>query len=164
MADTNTAVQGDQLIFSAELTPYRSLGRTGFIVLMTIVGIFWLGAGVLFWMKGAWPIFGFFGLDLILLYVAFKLNYRAARVREHVTVRRSDLHIRQIAPSGKTREHRFNPFWTRFHVSRHSEIGITGMNVVGHGRSVSIGLFLNPKDRESFSAAFAGALAAAKKR
>ncbi len=59
-------------------------------------------------------------------------------------------------------QHRFNPFWARFSVARHEEIGITRMLVEAQGSSVSIGGFLNPDDRESFAAAFSRALATAK--
>ncbi|MNL79642.1 hypothetical protein D3C87_2062930 [compost metagenome] len=61
-------------------------------------------------------------------------------------------------------EHRFNPFWARFFVRRHQEIGIVSMHVAGEGRRTDIGSFLNPDDRESFAKAFRGALATAKMR
>ncbi|TKT82649.1 DUF2244 domain-containing protein [Aquamicrobium sp. LC103] len=159
MAETNAA---DEPFFRALLTPHRSLGRTGFIVLMATLAAMWLGIGAFFLSIGAWPVFGFFGLDLVLVYVAFRLNYRAARVRELVSLSRTALDIVKVAPSGKEQSYRFNPFWTRFRVARHEEIGITGMAVEGEGRSVPIGSFLNPDDRESFSAAFGRALATAK--
>lgn len=152
----------DEPIFRALLTPYRSLGRTGFIVLMSVLGVIWLGTGLFFMSIGAWPVFGFFGLDMVAIYVAFRLNYRAARVREEVSVSRSALDIRKIAPSGRTEAHHFNPFWARFRVARHDEIGITDMAVEGEGRRVGIGSFLNPDDRESFATAFGRALATAK--
>jgi uncharacterized membrane protein len=121
-----------------------------------------LACGLFFLSIGAWPIFGFFGLDVLLLYGAFKLNYRAGRVREEVSVSRLSVDVRHIAPSGRTREHHFNPFWARFRVSRHEEIGITRMAVEGQGQHVQIGVFLNPDDRESFAKAFGRALATAK--
>jgi uncharacterized membrane protein len=159
MAVTNAA---DEPIFRALLTPHRSLGRRGFLVLMGMLGGFWLAVGAFFMSIGAWPVFGFFGLDVLLIYVAFKLNYRAARAREEVSVSRTALDIRKVAPSGRSEEHRFRTLWTRFRVARHEEIGIVGMNVEGDGRSVPIGGFLNPDDRESFAAAFGRALATAK--
>lgn len=158
MAGTNA----DTPIFSAQLSPHRSLGRTGFYVLMGALGFASLVMGLFCLSVGAWPIFGFFGLDILGLYIAFRLNYRAARAREEVSVSRASLDIRQFAPSGRMREHHFNPFWARFSVSRHDEIGITRMAVEGQGRSVSIGGFLNPDDRESFAKAFGNALATAK--
>ena len=152
----------DEPIFSALLTPHRSLGRTGFAILMGILGLISLFVGLLFWSIGAWPIVGFFGLDVLLLYGAFRLNYRAARAREEVTVSRTRLDIRKVAPSGRAENHLFNPFWAKFAVSRHDEIGITSMTVEGQGRRVPIGSFLNPDDRESFATAFGRALATAK--
>ena len=159
MAETNAA---DIPIFRALLTPHRSLGPTGFRWLMGIMVAASLICGLVFLSIGAWPIFGFFGLDALILYLAFKLNYRSGRAREEVSVSRTSLDIRQVAPSGKSREHRFNPFWARFAVSRHEEIGITRMAVEAQGQQVQIGSFLNPDDRESFAKAFGRALATAK--
>lgn len=159
MSDAKPA---DEPIFDALLTPHRSLGRQGFLALMTVLGIFWLGTGAFFLSLGAWPVFGFFGLDLLLVYGAFRLNYRAARAREEVRVSRTRVDIRKVAPSGKAESHLFNPFWARFRVARHEEIGITNMAVEGQGRRVAIGGFLNPDDRESFAAAFRRALATAR--
>lgn len=159
MSDAKPA---DEPIFNALLTPHRSLGRQGFLALMLVLAIFWLGTGAFFLSLGAWPVFGFFGLDLLLVYGAFRLNYRAARAREEVRVSRTRVDIRKVTPSGKAEDHLFNPFWARFRVARHEEIGITGMAVEGQGRRVTIGGFLNPDDRESFAAAFGRALSAAR--
>lgn len=154
----------DETLFNALLKPHRSLGRRGFAVLMGVLIALWIGIGMAFLRLGAWPVFGFFGLDVLAIYFAFRWNYRAARVREEVTMSRTCLDIRKVAPSGCAEAHSFNPFWTRFSVHRHDEIGITRMAVEGDGRQVTIGGFLNPDDRESFAAAFGRALAAAKGR
>jgi uncharacterized membrane protein len=113
---------------------------------------------------GAWPIGFFFGLDFVLLYGAFWLNYRSGKAREQVTVSRTDVSVRKFAPSGRMVEHHFNPFWARFLVRRHQEIGILSMHIFGEGRRTDIGSFLNPDDRESFAKAFKGALATVKQR
>ena len=163
MAETNAASEmAADPIFRALLTPHRSLGSTGFRVLMGILMAVSLGVGLMFWSIGAWPVFGFFGLDVLLLWLAFRFNYRAARAREEVSVSRLSVEIVKVAPSGDRAAHRFNPFWTRFNVRRHEEIGITEMAVEGQGRQVSLGAFLNPDDRESFATAFGRALATAK--
>lgn len=162
MSDTNAAA--DEPFFRALLTPHRSLGRKGFAILMGALLFGWLVTGAIFLAHGAWPVFGFFGLDVLLVYVCFRLNYRAARAREEVSVSRTSLDIKKVAPSGRSEAHHFNPFWAKFAIARHDEIGITRMAVEGQGRSVSIGGFLNPDDRESFATAFSRALATAKKR
>jgi len=151
-------------IFAAELTPYRSLGPKGFRVLLVLTGGICLVHSIFFLSTGAWPIGLFFGLDFLLLYGAFWLNYRSGRAREEVTVSRSNLSIRKFTPAGRMTEYRFNPFWARFFVRRHEEIGIVSMQVAGEGRRTDIGAFLNPDDRESFAKAFRGALETAKQR
>ncbi len=163
MSDTNASFQADEPFFHALLTPHRSLGRTGFLVLMGALLFGWLVTGAFFLSRGAWPVFGFFGLDVVAVYIAFRANYRAARAREEVSVSRTSLDIRKTAPSGKSEAHRFNPFWTRFKVARKPDIGITGMSVESREASVAVGKFLNPDDRESFATAFGAALAEARR-
>ena len=161
--DEQNPKPADEPIFRALLTPYRSLGRRGFMILMGFLSVLWLGTGAFFLAKGAWPVFGFFGLDVLAVYIAFRVSYRAARAREEVTVSRTALEILKVAPSGKAHQHLFNPFWAKFNVFRHDEIGITAMAVTARGEIVPIGGFLNPDDRESFASAFSRALATARR-
>lgn len=148
--------------FLAELTPHRSLGKTGFIILMSFVAITCFIAGMLFLVIGAWPVFLFFGLDVLIVWFAFKLNYRSGRIMERVSVNRHELRVQRVSANGRIEEKVFNPFWTRFEVDRHKEIGITSMRLVNRDTNVQIGSFLNPKDRESFALAFSNALGRAK--
>ena len=78
MSETNATFAADEPFFKALLVPYRSMGRTGFMILMGALMFGWVVTGIVFLSNGAWPIFGFFGLDVIGLYIAFRLNYRAA--------------------------------------------------------------------------------------
>ncbi len=66
-------------LFRAVLLPHRSLGRKGFIALMLVVCLVSALTGLKFYQLGAWPVMAFFGLDVLLIYGAFRLNYRAAR-------------------------------------------------------------------------------------
>jgi uncharacterized membrane protein len=157
-ADRATSSSADVPIFRALLVPYRSLGPRGFTILMVVMGLVSFGTGIGFLAKGAWPVFGFFGLDVLLVWLAFKASYRSARAREEIEVSRTDLLVRKTSPKGAVQEAHYNPFWARFQVARHEEIGITRMAVSGEGRTTEIGGFLNPDDRESFAAAFRGAL------
>lgn len=164
LADNRAEGAEEAPLFAARLFPHRSLGPRGFAALMAVVGGTWFVTGIAFMSMGAWPILGFMGLDFLILWVAFRLNYRAARAFEEVAVWPHQLRIRQVSPAGRVREHSFNPFWTRFRVDRHDEIGITRMVLLGQGRELAIGSFLNPGDRESFATAFAAALGRVKGR
>ncbi|MGO4197355.1 DUF2244 domain-containing protein [Rhizobium sp. YAF28] len=164
MMESNADSRNDQPVFAAELFPYRSLGRKGFKVLLSVSGAICFVYGMFFIVTGAWPIGFFFGLDFLLLYGAFWLSYRSGRVREEVTVSRTDVSVRKFSPSGRMIEHHFNPFWTRFLVRRHQEIGILSMHIFGGGKRTDVGSFLNPDDRESFAKAFKRALATVKQR
>lgn len=163
IVDDSSAINSEP-VFNAVLTPYRSLGRTGFIILVAITLAITLFNVIFFLVADALPVAMFFGLDVLLLYGAFYLNYRAARAREEVFVSRTELEIRKVAPSGRAKVSRYNPFWAKFQVDRHHEFGITGMAVTGEGRRTVLGSFLNPDDRESFARAFTAALASVKRR
>lgn len=158
---TSSAVE--RPIFRALLVPHRSLGARGFAVVMGLVIIAWAMTSIVFLARGAWPVFLFFSLVVVAIFLAFFLNYRSGRQREEIRLSRSCLEILQVRPSGNATRHRFNPSWTRFDVARHEEIGIVDMVVSCRGIRVAIGAFLNPDDRESFAAAFGRALASAQR-
>ncbi|MDY8111001.1 DUF2244 domain-containing protein [Fulvimarina sp. 2208YS6-2-32] len=159
----NRPFDADRPIFEALLTPYRSLGPRGFAVMMVLFGSVCFGAGLMFVAKGAWPVFGFLGLDVLILFVAFKLSYKAGKASEEVSVSRTDVSIRKISPEGRVREAHYPPAWTRFRIKRMDEVGIMKMDVASQGRSTEIGAFLNLDDRETFAKAFNEALGEAKR-
>src|SRR5271155_1708329 len=87
-------------LFSARLTPHRSLNRTGFLVLMGFLTMVSFAAGVAFLMMGAWPVFGFFGLDVLAVYWAFRINFRRAKAYEDIRVTPSELYVRRVSHRG----------------------------------------------------------------
>jgi uncharacterized membrane protein len=154
---------GEPTLFSAVLTPYRSLGGTGFLVLMLFVSAVSFIAGLIFFLVGAWPVVGFFGLDVLLIYWAFRANYRSAAAYEEVTVTPSELKLRKVSHGGEVREWTLNPLWVRLDRQTHAEFGLQRLFLVSHGRRLSVAGFLGPAEKESFAAALAGALAAARR-
>src|SRR5437762_13799270 len=83
-------------LFSALLTPHRSLNRAGFLILMAFLSTVSFAAGIAFLIIGAWPVFGFFGLDVLAVYVAFRLNFSRATAREEISVTPTTLRIRRV--------------------------------------------------------------------
>jgi uncharacterized membrane protein len=153
----------DAKIFSAVLTPHRSLGPTGFLIFMLCIGGISFTTGVFFVMLGAWPIFGFFGLDVLLVYWAFRANYRTARAYEEVTVTASELTVRQVSHRGRVREWTLNPLWMKLDRIVHEEFGIERLFLVSHGRRLPIAVFLGPAEKASFAHALSKALGEAKR-
>jgi uncharacterized membrane protein len=145
-------------LFSAIITPHRSLNRTGFLALMLVIGALSFAAGLVFYIAGAWPVVGFLGLDVLLIYWAFRANYRAAAAYEEVTVMPSELTVRKVSPRGDVKEWRLNPVWTRLDRETHAEYGIERLFLVSHGRRLPIAGFLGPEEKESFAAALTAAL------
>src|SRR4029079_11851303 len=94
----------EPVLFSALLTPHRSLNRTGFLLVMGFLTAISFVAGVAFLMMGAWPVFGLFGLDLLAIYWAFRVNFRRARASEEISVTASELRVRRISHRGHVAE------------------------------------------------------------
>jgi uncharacterized membrane protein len=145
----------------AVLTPHCSLGPKGFVVLMAAVCVVSFGTGLFFYMLGAWPVIGFMGLDVALIYVAFKLNFRALRLYETVDLTDDALIVTRVAPSGKAQSWSFNPYWVRLtlqpRLGRSSELALAS-----HGKRLVFASFLTDDEREDFASALSSALAAAR--
>jgi uncharacterized membrane protein len=150
-------------IFSARLVPHRSLNRTGFLVVMAFVSVVSFAAGIAFLLMGAWPVFGFFGLDVLAIYWAFKINFRRARACEEIRMTPSELHVRRVSHCGDVVEFSFNPLWVQLDRKEHAEFGIERLYLVSKGRRIAIGGFLGADEKASFSNALIAALQAARR-
>lgn len=150
-------------LFYAVITPHRSLGNLGFLVLMIVFGVASFFAGVTFLAMGAWPVFGFFGLDVLLLFIAFRINYRRAAAFEEVTVTPSALTVRKVSHNGRAREWSLNPLWARLEKDEYEEYGISRLFLVSHGKQLTIASFLGPDEKAGFADALTRALGDAKR-
>src|ERR1700709_981253 len=150
-------------LFSALLTPHRSLSRTGFIVLMGFLSVVSFAAGLAFWLMGAWPVFGFFGLDVLVVYWAFRVNFARAHASEEITVTASELRVRRVSHRGHAVEWVLNPLWVQLDRKTHAEFGIERLYLVSRGRRVSIANFLGADEKASFAKALMEAIQAAKR-
>jgi uncharacterized membrane protein len=150
-------------LFSALLTPHRSLSGAGFLALMTFVTVISFAAGIAALLMGAWPVFGFFGLDVLAIYWAFKINFRHARASEEIRVTASELRVRRTSHRGHVMEFVLNPLWVQLDQKIHAEYGIEKLYLLSKGRRLSIGSFLGPDEKASFAKALLAALQAAKR-
>jgi len=133
------------------------------MVLMGAVCAVSFGTGLLFYLLGAWPVIGFMGLDVLLVYWAFRANYRAAAAFEEVVVTHSELRLRKVSHRGKDAEWTLNPVWTQLQRETHEGYGLVRLSLVSQGRRLAIAGFLGPREKESFAEALSAALGEAKR-
>jgi uncharacterized membrane protein len=150
-------------LFSALLTPHRSLNRTGFLVLMGFLSAVSFAAGLAFLLMGAWPVFGLFGFDVLAVYWAFRVNFRRGNATEEIRVTPSELRVRRVSHRGHVVEFVLNPLWVRLDRKTHAEFGIEKLYLVSKGRHVAIANFLGPDEKASFAKALSAALQAARR-
>jgi uncharacterized membrane protein len=143
--------------FDAVLYPNRSLSPLGFYALMGAIVLLSGAIGAGFMLAGAWPVSGFLGLDVLLLYLAFRWNYRQGRRAELIRLDRDGLRVRQVGPDGRTREWRFEPHWVRVTIDdpvRHD----SQLVLSSHGRALAVGAFLTADERGEIAKALRAAL------
>ena len=154
---TSTAPPGG-LFFERILLPHRSLPPRGFQLLMLILGLISLAVGIAFVSIGAWPVTGFFGLDVALVYIAFRINYRQGRLREILRLAADTFTVERISVYGNRRVWQFQPFWVRV-VLDERDTDRNRLFVASHGRFLPVGDFLAPPARRELAAMIREALA-----
>ena len=103
----------EPVLFDAVLYPHRSLSVRSAVVVTALIGVICLVVGGFFLALGAWPVFGFFGLDIVLIGGAFWLNFRQARLCEYVSLTASRLRVERVDSRGRRHHWDFQPYWTR---------------------------------------------------
>lgn len=147
------------VIFERVLLPHRSLPPRGFHWLMGVLFLVSVGVGITFVSMGAWPVCGFFGLDVALLYLAFRLSYRSAKRRETLRLAGDEFTVERVSIRGDRRIWRFQPFWLRVVLEPRDGAETCRLSLVSHGQSLVIGDFLPPPSRPELAESVRAALA-----
>jgi uncharacterized membrane protein len=150
-------------IFAARLVPHRSLDRFQFRVLLILFAGVNFAASLPFIVIGAWPVAGFCGLDVALLFFAFRANFIAARAYEQFSLTPLELSLAKVSATGRRAEWRFNPSWVRLDREEHEEFGTMRLALVSRGCSVEIAKFLGPAEKAQFASRLTRALAEARR-
>lgn len=145
------------------LRPYRSLPPEGFMFLMIAIGGTGFLIGFAFFLMGAWPVAGFCGLEILLVYIAFRLNYRAARLIEHIRLTDDGLTITRITPKGEVSVTHLEPNWLTVTLHREDEEA-RQINLRSHGKTFTLGRFLSGDELESLADRLTAALQAYRNR
>jgi uncharacterized membrane protein len=155
--------RSDALLFDRRLTPHRSLGPRGFRILMLACCALSTVYSLPFYLMGAWPVVGFLGLDVLLIYLAFKANFRAARAYELLRLTSLELLFARVSSRGERKEWRFNPVWVRFERVEHEDFGTQSLALVSRGGRIEVGRFLGADQKAALARSFSAALALARR-
>jgi uncharacterized membrane protein len=142
--------------FDAVIHPHRSLNATGFWILFAVVVVVNLVGAVASVSLGAWPIAGFMGLDVLAVYVAFRLSYAQARAFERIVVDGETLTVERVDQKGGRRAWTFPSYWVSVWFEGDEERGTVTLR--SHGRSLEIADYLSPFERKDFAEALRKAL------
>jgi len=147
--DTVTAAR-DEPLFDAILYPHRSLSPGGFLILMLAISGCSTAIGVLFWISGAWPVVGFLGLDVLLIYVAFRLSFRDAIRYETLRLTPDTLFVERFVRGRRVLAEDLQPYWLNVLVEEERS-GQNRLFLRSHGRSIEIGAFLSPPEKSELA-------------
>jgi uncharacterized membrane protein len=139
--------------WSLTLTPHRSLSGPAFKILFGLVIVLNLLIAAFFYMLGAWPVFGFLGLDVVLVWWAFKANTRAAECSERIIISGDDVTLIKQSSQKNPRSFQFNRRWLRVDLEYDAAREMVGrLFLVSRGKMTEIASFLGAEERESLAA------------
>lgn len=151
----------ETVYFDATLTPNRSLSPRAFTIVMGVVVAMSFFAGLAFVSMGAFPVIGFFGLDALVIWLAFQWSFRSLKQETRVRVTAQQIDLLHTRPGQKPREARLPTAFTRIQLDfpdrRPSELKLAHA-----GKAWVIGRFLTPSERKSLKTALESAIGQAR--
>ena len=133
-------------LYEISLYPYRSLNKTGFFILMFSLGLISFVAGIIFMIKGAWPVFGFFGLDILLVYIFFKINFRSGKKKEVLILTKNKLIVEFYDSKKISKTYYLDANWLQIHLSKLKN-EMSKLKISSNGKSVIVGSFLRHQEK-----------------
>ena len=133
-------------LYEISLYPYRSLNKTGFFILMFSLGLISFVAGIIFMIKGAWPVFGFFGLDVLLVYIFFKINFRSGKKKEILILTKNQLIVEFYDSKKISKTYYLDANWLKIHLSKLKN-EMSKLKISSNGKSVIVGSFLRHQEK-----------------
>lgn len=151
---------GNSKTWQATLTPHRSLTREGFLAVMALVVLVNLVVGGLFMAIGAWPVASFAGLDVLIIWWAFRANFADARKVERISITEHELLFDRIAENHPPERQRLVRRWVRVELEEDHDRELIGrLSLVSGAIRIPVGDFLAPEERKTLAQALRSALA-----
>ena len=153
----------EERLLERRLVPHRSLSPSQFRLFIGLFATGCLLSSLPFLILGAWPVAGFMGLDVAILWFAFRVNFRAARAYELVRVTPIDLCVEKVSARGRRRAWHFSPSFVRLESREIEDFGVVQLEVVSRGRRLGIADCLGPAEKADFARDLDQALARARR-
>jgi uncharacterized membrane protein len=138
------------IYLDAVLEPPRSLSPRGFDRVMLGLGAMSFLVGAVFIAAGAFPVAGFMGLEVLLLWLVFRASFRAQAARTYVRVTAETVDVRKVDGRGRERRARLPAGFARGEFDRTAH-GPNALRLKSSDRAYAIGEFLTPRERETFA-------------
>jgi len=140
----------ERVFLNAVLRPNDPLEPRALALVIGFVAVVSFCAGILFALRGAWPVTPFFGADVLLLAWAMRASVRASKRREHLILTGDKFVIERISARGQTRREEINPYWLRVD---HDDPELMGaeLALVSSGRRWIVGSFLGAEERANLA-------------
>ena len=133
------------------LEPSKSLKPEGANLVLVILGSFGLVISASFMVFGAWPVFGFMALDVLLIYIAFQAQYRRSDRGQEITISNDKIEIKYFKRGVCVRTILLNKYWAKLEhfnpFNRQSKLMFSS-----HGKFSEIGEFLSLKEKQKLAA------------
>jgi uncharacterized membrane protein len=123
--------------FSLVARRNNSLSSGGRLLAFTFIFVVAVGIAIAFAFLGAWPILPFAGLEMLVLYLAFRYVDRHAADYERIAIDGDRVAVESFE-AGRMRHHEFNRCWARLVV----DDGGNRLALRSHGRELEIGRFV----------------------
>ena len=136
----------NEKLYEISLYPYRSLNKTGFFILMFALGFVSFIAGIIFMLKGAWPVFGFFGLDVLLVYIFFKINFRSGKKKEILILTKNQLIIEFYNSKKISKTYYLDAHWLQIRLSKLKN-EMSKLKISSKNKSIIVGSFLRYQEK-----------------
>jgi uncharacterized membrane protein len=140
------------------LRPHRSLSPAGFAWLMGLLCAVSFVAGLVFFAVGAWPVIGFLGIDVLLVWIAFRASFARGRQHERVVLYADRLEIERVDPKGRVATESWQPYWLKVDLAARPGHA-AAVRLSSHGKATWLGGFLPIEEREPVARLIEDALA-----
>lgn len=147
----------ETIYLDATLTPNRSLSPRAFTIVMAVIAGMSFFAGLAFVSMGAFPVIGFFGLDALAIWFAFRWSFRSLKQETRVRVTAEQIELEHTRPGKAPHRASLPTAFARVSLvlpeRRPSELTLAHAD-----KAWVIGRFLTPGERKSLKTAIERAI------